>query len=452
MLGIVVSEADAAATHIYEHLLELAAWETTVDDGRPPADGGGTVFRTDGAEMRTFEARHLDLERPATAFEEVDLLVFASKHAGETGPLLTAHHTGNFGPAEHGGEANDLARACPAAHARVLDALATHAPDGYDVGMECTHHGPTDVGAPSMFVEVGSGPDQWADPEAARAVAAAILELRGVGPHRPTSDGTPRTRRHLVGFGGGHYVPRFERLVRETDWAVGHVAADWGLDALGDPAEPPARAVVAAAFARSQAEYALIVGDRSPIREAIADLGYRVVDETWLRETDGVPLDLVHRIESALVPTDATIRFGVDPPAAAEVVTASLPDDLLGVVCGIDLDATRAALADVVLAYVADQGGTRPTGTLALADETTLVDVVEALVDVLRERYESVERTNDELVVRETVFQPERAETLGVPEGPKFGQLAAGETVEVDGRTIPPDAVTETRERRFRFR
>src|SRR6056297_1909180 len=189
MLAIVVSRADEASVNIGEQLLDIADWTETVDDGRSDADGGGTVYRTDGAELREFEGRHLELDRPADAFDDPDLLLFASKHAGETGELLTAHHTGSFGEAEYGGESGRFARAAPNAHRAVVESLAAHAPENYDVGMECTHHGPTDVGVPSMFVEVGSAEPQWRDPAAARAVARAILDLRGVPADTPVENG-----------------------------------------------------------------------------------------------------------------------------------------------------------------------------------------------------------------------------------------------------------------------
>jgi D-aminoacyl-tRNA deacylase len=453
MLGIVVSRADDASVHIGQRLLDLAAWDRVGDATRPDARGGGTVYRTEGARLREFDERHLDLERPGDAFGGVDLLVFASKHAGETGRLLTAHHTGNFGPADHGGEPNDLARACPNAHSRVLGALAEHAPDGYEVGMECTHHGPTDVGVPSMFVEVGSARPQWEDPAAARAVARSILDLRGVAPDRDHAGGDGddnRHRRHLVGVGGGHYAPRFERVVRETDWAVGHVAADWGLEAMGDLGDPGNRAVLEAAFAESNAAYALVDGDGPA--PAVEAAGGEVVSETWLRETDGVPLGFARAVEAEALSVADGLRFG-DPAAGYDGGFAVLPvpTGLLDEARGIDREATLAAFEATALAFGTDQGGTRVTGPVVLADPADRERVVDRLLGVLRERYDTVERSGQEILARRQTFDPERARTLGVPEGPKFGRLADGQPVEVEGREIPPEAVSERRERRFRL-
>lgn len=441
MIGIVVSRADRASEHVGERLLDLADWTSHDDDSRPAADGGGRVHRTAGAELRRFDGLHVELADPAAAFDDPDLLVVVSRHSGETGALLTAHHTGNFGPAEFGGEPGRFARAAPGAHRAAVAALAEHAPSGYEVGVECTHHGPTAVDVPSLFVELGSGPDRWDDPAGAEAVARATLALRGVDP-----DGD----RAVVGLGGGHYAPRSERVVRETGWGVGHVGADWALDAMGDPAANAA--VLERAFERSGTDLALIEGDRPDLVATVESLGRRVVGETWLRETDGVALALVDRLEDRLCPIAEGLRLG-EPATAlgAEATPAvrALPDDLLGAAAGVDPEATREAVAGRAVAFETEHGGSRPAGRAAFADGTTYDAVVGALAGLLGEKYDAVERRDGTVVARRERFDPELARTLGVPEGPAFGRLAAGEPVEVNGRTIPPGEVRSETVDRF---
>ena len=466
MIGIVVSRADSASEHIGERLLAIGDWTRHEDATRPDAEGGGTYYRTDGFELRKFDDLHIDLSNPAAAFGEgengstVEFLVFVSRHSGETGRLLTAHVTGNFGPAEYGGEPRTLSRAAPGAVSRVVDALATHAPEGYEVGIECTHHGPTDTAVPSLFVEVGSAESQWSDPAAAGAVAQAVLDLRGTGPALVGADDRPR---HVVGFGGGHYAPRFTRIVRDTEWTVGHVAADWGLGEMGAP--DANRDVIAAAFERSTAAHAVIEGDRPTLAETVESLGHRVVSETWVRAVGDRPLTLVETLESAVTPVAEGLRFGAVVPPDSErdpreaVVVREFPADLLARAQGIDQRAARAAVETTAVAFETEQAGTRAAGRVVFAAADTepgYAALVAELAGVLETDYDEVtiDRTAaaddpDAVVARETAFDPERAAIRGVPEGPAFGTLAAGEPVEVDGETVRPAEVSRETEDRF---
>ncbi|ESS09922.1 MAG: uncharacterized protein conserved in archaea [uncultured archaeon A07HN63] len=462
MIGIVVSRADAASTHIGEQLRAVGAWTAHEDGSRADGDGGGTYYTTEGFELREFDAIHIELGDPTPAFadpDELDCIVFVSRHAGETGRLLTAHVTGNFGPAEYGGEAGSFARAAPGAHKTVVDALDAHAPNEYEVGIECTHHGPSECATPSLFVELGSGEAEWQDPDGARAVANAVLDLRGVAAdHHPVDGGRPRNGRprHVVGFGGGHYTPRCERLVTETAWAVGHIGSDWQLEAMGEPTAN--REVIDAAFAASNAELAVVDGEKPDLTAVIDDLGYRVVSETWLRTVGERPLTVVEAAETTLSPVADGLRFGEvavetergsnDDPADAWTVV-SLPDELIGAANGIDADATLTAVDESTVAYETTEGATLPAGDALVADPGEFTDLVDRLAELLGREYASVEQTADGVVCRDTGFDPEKAATLGVPEGPKFGRLAAGETVEVNGREITPDAVESDRVERF---
>jgi len=296
------------------------------------------------------------------------------------------------------------------------------------------------VGCPSLFAELGSDEQQWDDPAGAEAVARAILDLRGVDPHR---------ERSLLGVGGGHYVHRFERLVEETDWAVGHVASDWALADVGDLHDHPD--VFREAFAQSGATRALLDGDADTdeIRAFVAELGFEVVSETWCRETSGVPLSLVDRVEREFGPVDEGTRFGALAGDTDGFVEATLPEALLAECVGIDRDRARAAVAQRSVAFATEESGTVPTGAVLLASEGDREAILAELVPMLETRYDEVERNGGTVSVRTREFDAEKAATLGVGEGPAFGRLASGQAVEVGGREIDPDAVTSVREEHF---
>ncbi len=439
MLAVVVSRADEASDRIGKHLLEVADWDRREDERRSDQNGGGTYYRTDEIELRTFDDLHLYLDGAAAVFDDPEMLVFVSRHAGETGPLLTAHATGNFGAAEYGGEKGSLARAAPNALSVVRDALETYAPPDYDTGIECTHHGPSSVGCPSLFVELGSDETRWRDDAGAEAVARAVLDLRGVNPH---------TERSVVGFGGGHYAPRYDRVLTETDWGVGHVAAEWGVNATGDLRDPPA--VIAEAFRTSGTEFALLDGAHPEIESVIAEIGYDIVSETFLRETTDVPLKLVERVERKLCSIDDGLRFGsVATGYDGEFVTKTLPKALLEEVNGIDRETVLETISKVALAYETAENGSRLTSRIALPDVERYRSIVTRFASLLRSKYDAVEIRDGEVIARRETFDPNLARAAGVEDGPDFGRLASGETVEVDGERIEPMEVRSARERRF---
>lgn len=430
VLGIVVSTADEASVHIGDCLQELTDWTKRKD-----SSGQDPYWTTAGAQLREVEELHLNVSDAAKLFDDPDLVAFVSRHSGDTGPLLSTHYTGNFGQAEYGGQSGKLATAAPGAGDVAMASLTAHAPSSYEVSMECTHHGPSDVGAPSLFVELGSGPEEWADKAGAMAVARATLSLRDVDPQPP---------RTVVCIGGGHYAPRATRIARETDWAVGHIVADW---ALADVEEPADR-LLEQLFSKSGATRAVVEGAQTELVSTITDLGYSVVSETWLRETTGVPIDRITSLESTLDTIEEGLRFGAQAPSVDSWDIVELPGELLDVCHAADPDRTLETINALAVAYETVESGNRVTGRAALPPNTYPV-LIDELATLLSVHHDEVTRTADAVIVTDTVFDPDAARTLGVPEGPAFGRLADGEDVTIDGETIPAGAVHEEQTRRI---
>ena len=137
-------------------------------------------------------------------------VIVASRHASESEkPTLTVHAPGEI-------EKRELAIASPPTIKSALRSLARMRDEfelAYEVSLEATHHGPTKLGVPVTFVEVGSSQRQWQDGKAAEAAARAIMEAATA----------PVKGRRAVGFGGPHYAPRHTDVVFRTDVCIGHI-------------------------------------------------------------------------------------------------------------------------------------------------------------------------------------------------------------------------------------
>jgi len=150
-------------------------------------------------------------------FFKSNLFVFASKHRSESGkPCYTVHAPGNWGEKTgFGGNARELQLTSAKAQLALLDLL-----QGKELAVfrEATHHGPTSLKVPTVFVEIGSSEKEWAVERLAQPVAEAIVKACGSWQNQ--------NAKAAIGFGGTHYCNAFSDL----PFAFSHVASKHALD------------------------------------------------------------------------------------------------------------------------------------------------------------------------------------------------------------------------------
>lgn len=217
---VVTSSEDNASMNIRGRLLELAEWqEFDTFEGRPALSHKDFVMIQ--VEKIHLEEDDIDLRAEKELSKEVEVVVFASRHRSEKRiPTLTVHPIGNYSSADYGGKPGTLCPTAPHLMTSALRNLKRNAQGlSWDVSFETTHHGPT-VRSPVFYIEIGSYEELWDRKEAGEAVARSLLELE------------PKENPVVLCVGGGHYAPRFTEVALSRKMSVGHMAANYALDAL----------------------------------------------------------------------------------------------------------------------------------------------------------------------------------------------------------------------------
>jgi D-aminoacyl-tRNA deacylase len=272
---IVCSTQDRASQNIKNCLLSLRKW--TPED----LEDGLAVFEykdfriVEIAESLIFQDG-LD-KKIAEHGYPASLIIFASKHRSkDMRAILTVHSTGNVNEAKFGGTPKKFSKAAPQAIRSLLRSLKTLTEnEEYEVTLECTHHGPSDLDVPSVFIELGSNEAQWLDEVAGRIVANSILLLKD-------SDSPV-----AVGFGGTHYAPRQTALILSTDVTFGHIFPTHALHDIDE-------SMVRQAFTRSGADFAYLDRksmkgeERDNLMRMIESVGFETLKESDIKEMDGI--------------------------------------------------------------------------------------------------------------------------------------------------------------------
>ena len=159
---IICSTLDRASQNIKNNLLNSRKWQAIPDSDCTALEYKD--FRIVEISESLIHLDRIDRKLKAWGFPP-SLIIFASKHRSkDMRAILTVHSTGNTREAVFGGSFRELAVAAPQAVRSLLRSLKLLAEnEEYEVTLECTHHGPTDISVPSVFIEIGSGESQWTD-------------------------------------------------------------------------------------------------------------------------------------------------------------------------------------------------------------------------------------------------------------------------------------------------
>jgi len=157
-----------------------------------------------------------------------DGFVFLSKHAAESGALaLTCHSTGNFSEAKFGGKDRQIAIPNPSLQKQYLQTLQKNKENfsDFQITIEATHHGPTDLNKPALFIEIGTTQKQWTDTQLCNSIAKIVVEvIKSEKKSYPVA----------LCFGGTHYPEKFTKELLEGEHALGTVIPKHALDFLDE--------------------------------------------------------------------------------------------------------------------------------------------------------------------------------------------------------------------------
>ncbi len=281
-ITIISSAPDLASQNIKAHLLSLEEWEILE---LPENSGFSAAWESRDGKFRLIEIEEMHIfqdgldRRLENIGLPASLIIFASKHRSkEEISSLTVHCTGNpSDEARLGGCPKSLAVSSPAGMKSILmemKRLAEQKNLKYDVTLEVTHHGPTELSVPSLYAEIGSTEVQWKDPDAGEVAAKAILAV--------SLEKVPTA----LGFGGGHYAIRQTGLLLETGISFGHNFPKYQLEFVDE-------ALIRQAIEKSKADFAYFdrksmkSEDRHRISEILDKLGLKVLKESEIREQYG---------------------------------------------------------------------------------------------------------------------------------------------------------------------
>lgn len=157
-----------------------------------------------------------------------DGFVFLSKHAAQSGELaLTCHSTGNFSTAQFGGNEKQVAIPHPHLQKSYMKKLSKNKDSfpNFQIIIEATHHGPSALSKPTIFIEIGTTDKQWTDKTLCNSIAKLVVQTM----NEPLNQSPV-----AICFGGTHYPEKFSHELIDGVHALGTVMPKHALEFLDE--------------------------------------------------------------------------------------------------------------------------------------------------------------------------------------------------------------------------
>ncbi len=265
---ILTSQDDIASMNIRDNLLSMDDWKKIdVFNGFPVYENDDFyMVHIRGPKIR---AENIDMEIKHRLEIEFDTIIVASMHKSASKmKSLTVHPIGNWGVAEAGGKSGEVVPTNPWLMSEYLRMLKKYQFGDYNVSFEATHHGPY-LETKTLFIEIGATEDEWRDDKAGEVVAMTILRTR------------EKKYPSIMGFGGGHYVPRLTDIALKYRVSVGHMVPRYAIDSIDEVKIEKAckKSFCNAAYIHRKG---LKGPEREKIKSILEKLGIKIVDSKSL--------------------------------------------------------------------------------------------------------------------------------------------------------------------------
>lgn len=161
-------------------------------------------------------------------------ILFLSKHASKNNiPALTSHCTGNFSiSTPFGGRPFELGNAYPTFQKEYMKNLYIHNKEikNYDITIEASHHGPTHIINPILFIEIGSTELEWNNKFIASLVCKTILKT--INELEESKNKYKEKVKTVIGIGGNHYPKKFNDLILFSNIAFAAIMSKYNIPFL----------------------------------------------------------------------------------------------------------------------------------------------------------------------------------------------------------------------------